>query len=185
MGKSLPQVSRTMTSEGTASKRRLATGERGRHHLNSKRPPRSGPAEENQMELKNLLTWAGAATLIVATCTAAPRGQSCCPGVRGQAGSTAQPTVVKGVQKATVMINGGYSPSVVRVVAGKPVELTFSRTEKSGCGGEVVIKGLKYDKEGASGKSIVVRFTPKTAGEIPFTCGMGMLSGKIVVTRAK
>ncbi len=137
------------------------------------------------MQINNLLTWAGVATLIVAAFAAAPGGQNCCAGMGGQSGPDAKATVVKGVQKATVTINGGYSPSTIQVVAGKPVELTFTRTEKSGCGGEVVIKGLKYDKQVATGKSIVVKFTPKTAGEIPFTCGMGMLSGKIVVTRAK
>ncbi|CAN5341455.1 hypothetical protein BH11ARM1_BH11ARM1_15360 [soil metagenome] len=137
------------------------------------------------MQFNNLLTWVGASALAVAAFAMVQHGQGCCPGMGAQTGTTASATIIKGVQKVAVTINGGYSPSVVQVVAGKPVELTFTRTEKSGCGGQVVIKGLNYSKAVASGKSIVVKFTPKKADDIPFTCGMGMISGKIVVTNVR
>ncbi len=87
----------------------------------------------------------------------------------------------KGVQKATITIDGGYSPSSIKVKKGMPVELTFIGGKNLGCGGTVVFKSLKISKEVAVGKSTVIKFTPKKAGDISFTCGMGMLQGKVVV----
>ena len=89
--------------------------------------------------------------------------------------------VVKGVQVATITINGGYHPGTIEVKKGMPVELTFTGGEKIGCGGTVVFKSLKISKDVTTGKSIAIKFTPKETGEIPFTCGMGMLKGKVIV----
>lgn len=89
--------------------------------------------------------------------------------------------VVKGVQKATVTIdNGMYMPAVISVAKGKPVELTFKAGKSPGCGSTVVFKSLKISKEVGS-KPVVIKFTPKEAGTIAFTCGMGMFDGKVVV----
>lgn len=88
---------------------------------------------------------------------------------------------LKGKQTATVLINGGYSPEIIEVVSGKPVELTFTGGPNLGCGGTVVFKSLKISKDVKSGKSIIVRFTPKRKGNIPFTCGMGMYKGTVIV----
>ena len=95
-----------------------------------------------------------------------------------------QAKMVKGVQKATVTIDGGYKPGAISVIAGKPVELTFKLGANPGCGDVLVIKDLKFKKELHAGKAEVVKFTPKKPGEIGFECGMGMLRGKIVVTKA-
>lgn len=89
--------------------------------------------------------------------------------------------VDKGVQKATVVIDGGYTPSTIKAVKGKPIQITFVRKEASGCGGQVVFKSLGITKDVASGKKVVVTFTPKKAGTISFTCGMGMYQGSVVV----
>lgn len=112
---------------------------------------------------------------------------SCCPtmpvaqsqGQKTPAGVQAKE--VKGIQKATVNIFGGYKPDVIRVKKGKPVELTFTRTERNGCGNVLVIDSLKVRREIAPGRSTVVKFTPTKTGEIPFECGMGMIRGKVVV----
>lgn len=87
-----------------------------------------------------------------------------------------------GVQKASVTIDGGrYSPNVIEVQHGKPVELTFIGGKELGCGGTIVFKSLNQSKDVESGKSVTFTFTPNKAGEIPFTCGMGMYDGKVVV----
>lgn len=95
--------------------------------------------------------------------------------------SSASVPVPETAQKATVVIDGAYKPEVVTVKVGSPVEITFVRKEKAGCGGTVVVKELKFRKDVASGGKVVLKFTPKKAGTIPFQCGMGMLHGKIVV----
>jgi plastocyanin domain-containing protein len=94
-----------------------------------------------------------------------------------------QAKLVKGVQKATVLIDGGYKPSAIEVKVGKPVEITFKLGAQPGCGSVVVIQDLKFKKEIQPGKGDVVKFTPTKEGQIGFKCGMGMLKGKIIVTR--
>jgi plastocyanin domain-containing protein len=112
--------------------------------------------------------------------------QSCCGEMMAmQAGHDMSKPVaaklVKGVQKATITIdNGMYMPGVISVKKGKPVELTFKSGKKPGCGSTVVFKSLKISKEVGS-KPVVIKFTPKEAGTIAFTCGMGMFDGKVVV----
>ena len=91
-------------------------------------------------------------------------------------------TTADGIQKATIIIDGGkYTPNIITVDRGKPVELTFKGGQELGCGGTVVFKSLNQSKEVESGKSVTFAFTPDQAGEIPFTCGMDMYDGKVVV----
>lgn len=114
-------------------------------------------------------------------------GGSCCEGMTSMQHDAHHP--VKAVQAkqlehkqtATVVINNGYTPSVIEVKKGKPVELTFTGGKNIGCGNTVVFKTLKLSGECATGKSVTLKFTPTKKGEIPFTCGMGMLKGKVVV----
>lgn len=97
----------------------------------------------------------------------------------------AKPTGIKpvkpAVQKATVIIDGGYSPASLTVKAGRPVELTFVRKSATGCDDELLIPGLKFDKKLKQGEKAVVRFTPTTPQTLAFTCGMKMYKGQIVV----
>jgi plastocyanin domain-containing protein len=86
-----------------------------------------------------------------------------------------------GVQRATVVINGGYSPASITVSAGKPVELTFVRKSAAGCDGELVIPSLKVNKTLKQGEKTVVKFTPKKRGTLAFSCGMNMYKGSITV----
>lgn len=138
------------------------------------------------MKSQNLIL--GAAAILAVSAFASPKqsgGGSCCPMMAMQGGhDMAKPTTAKlvnGVQKATVVIDGGmYMPAVISVKKGKPVELTFKAGKNLGCGGTVVFKSLKISKEVGS-KPAVVRFTPKQAGTIAYTCGMGMYDGKVVV----
>ncbi|BBO23169.1 MAG: cupredoxin domain-containing protein [Fimbriimonadaceae bacterium] len=91
-------------------------------------------------------------------------------------------STTEGVQRATITIDGGkYTPNLITVQRGKPVALTFKGGQELGCGGTVVFKSLNQSKEVESGKSVTFTFTPDKAGEIPFTCGMDMYDGKVVV----
>lgn len=114
-------------------------------------------------------------------------GGSCCsPMMAMQSSSEAPKPVaakeVKGVQKLSITIEGGkYSPAVISVMKGKPVELTFKGGKNMGCGSTVVFKSLKQSKDIPAGKSVVIKFTPKEAGTIEFTCGMGMYDGRVIV----
>ncbi len=82
-------------------------------------------------------------------------------------------------QKLTVNIDGGYSPSTLNVKAGQPVEITFVRQEKLGCGDVVQIPTAGIKRTLKTGEKTTMTFTPK-AGTTRFTCGMDMYDGKIV-----
>jgi plastocyanin domain-containing protein len=84
------------------------------------------------------------------------------------------------VQQATVTVKGGYSPAVVRAKAGQPVRLTFDRQEASGCSEEVVFGDFGIRRYLPAQQQTVIEVTPPVAGTYEFTCGMGMLRGKLV-----
>lgn len=109
------------------------------------------------------------------------QGSDCC---KPETEAKAQETVTihpdkKGVQKAVIKVNNGFSPAAINVKAGKPVELIFD-TKSRGCATEVVFKTLKIRKALTDGKKTVITFTPKKPGTYVFECPMGMYKGKIV-----
>jgi plastocyanin domain-containing protein len=83
-------------------------------------------------------------------------------------------------QQATVTVKGGYSPAVVRAKAGQPVRLVFDRQETSGCSEEVVFSDFGIRRYLPAHQQTVIEVTPPAAGTYEFTCGMGMLRGKLV-----
>ncbi|GLC25164.1 cupredoxin domain-containing protein [Roseisolibacter agri] len=83
-------------------------------------------------------------------------------------------------QEATIAVHGGYTPAVVRVKAGRPVRLTFDRQETSSCSEEVVFGDFGVRRFLPAHQRTVVEVTPPAAGTYEFTCGMGMLRGKLV-----
>lgn len=107
-------------------------------------------------------------------------GQDCCAPAKSAGTKPVQARMEKGVQKATVTIDGGYRPAAITVKAGRPVELTFVRQEQSGCGNVVRFPGLNVERTLKTGEKSVVTFTPKKPGTIPFTCAMGMYRGQVV-----
>lgn len=75
----------------------------------------------------------------------------------------------------------GFSPSSIMVEEGSPLTLIFKRPKNEGCGNKVVFPSLNITKDLPVGKNVTIKFTPDQTGEISFTCGMGMMKGKIVV----
>ena len=86
-----------------------------------------------------------------------------------------------GRQDVTIAVAGGYDPATVHVRRGTPVRLTFDRRESSGCSEEVVFPQLGIRRFLPAYEKTDIDFTPATAGTVEFTCGMGMLRGRIVV----
>jgi len=85
-----------------------------------------------------------------------------------------------GIQEQTIVVDGGYSPSVVRVKAGNPVRLVFDRKDSGGCSEEVVFPDFGVKRFLPTGEKTVVEITPPKAGRYEFTCGMSMLRGAII-----
>jgi plastocyanin domain-containing protein len=87
----------------------------------------------------------------------------------------------RGIQQVGIEVKGGYSPAVVRVRAGRKVRLNFRREETSGCTEEVVIPAFGVRTFLPAHQTTPVEFTPEKPGSHEFTCGMGMVRGKIIV----
>ena len=86
-----------------------------------------------------------------------------------------------GRQEATIVVKGAYTPNTIIVEHGKPVRLNFLRQETAACSEEVVFPDFVRRAQLPEGELVPVDFVPDQAGEYEFTCGMGMLRGKLVV----
>lgn len=75
----------------------------------------------------------------------------------------------------------GFVPSEVKVLAGRPVKLVVTRKVGQTCATEIVIKDLGINKPLPLNQPVVIEFTPAKPGRIPFSCGMGMITGVIIV----
>jgi plastocyanin domain-containing protein len=87
-----------------------------------------------------------------------------------------------GPQLVRIVVEGGYSPSVVTVEAGRPVRLEFERRESSGCTEEVVVPDFGIRTFLPAHQITPVQFTPVKPGTYEFTCGMGMVRGRLIAS---
>lgn len=88
-----------------------------------------------------------------------------------------------GLQHVVVRVDGGYDPQRIEVQAGRPVRLTFDRVDRGGCSEEVVLPEFGIRRFLPAGTHTSVEFTPSRPGTYEFTCGMGMLRGRLAVVR--
>lgn len=116
------------------------------------------------------------------------KGQSCCAGLDAmqhgeeKTAKSVRAKSARGIQKAVITVqNGAYHPAAIHVKVGKPVQLTFKGGNRIGCAGAIEFKSLNIRRTVTAGKSVVVKFTPKKAGEILFACSMNMAKGKVIV----
>ncbi len=87
-----------------------------------------------------------------------------------------------GRAEVTIVVEGGYSPSTVHLQAGQKARMIFDRRENSSCSEEVVIPALQVKRFLPAFEKTALDITaPAIAGTYPFTCGMGMLKGRIIV----
>lgn len=100
-------------------------------------------------------------------------------GPRG--GGFAARVTSSGYQEAMILVKGAYNPDVIVVEHGKPVRLTFRREETAACSEKVLFPDFNRAAELPEGELVPVEFVPEQPGEYEFTCGMGMLRGKVVV----
>ncbi len=86
-----------------------------------------------------------------------------------------------GIQEVKITIKGGYDPDVIVVKKGIPVRLNFYRDETAECSEEVQFGDFGIRKKLQAFQTTSLEFTPEKEGEYVFTCGMGMLRGKMIV----
>ncbi|MGW6396416.1 heavy metal translocating P-type ATPase, partial [Streptomyces sp. NPDC055103] len=86
-----------------------------------------------------------------------------------------------GVQRIDVTVRGGYSPNLIKVRQGTPVEMVFDRQEAGECTSRVVFPDLKVGGGLPAHTRTTVRLNPDRAGTFGFACGMNMIHGTLVV----
>ena len=86
--------------------------------------------------------------------------------------------------EVVIRVQGGYEPAVIKVKRGAPVKLVFDRQEKSSCSEEVVIPDFGVRRFLPAFDKTEIEIKPEQTGTYEFTCGMGMLRGKLIVEDA-
>lgn len=98
--------------------------------------------------------------------------------------SITQESVIDG-EKQTVEIKLdnrlGYVPNSIKIKKNIPVELKVYANSATTCVRVFVIPSLKINEIVPENDPLVINFTPKKAGKIPFTCSMGMYYGELIV----
>jgi len=85
-------------------------------------------------------------------------------------------------QRVEVRVNAsGYEPSSIEARAGQPLTLVVTRTTDEGCGQVLAIPSQDIRRDLPLNEAVEISFTPNDAGNVRFTCGMGMYDGTIVV----
>jgi plastocyanin domain-containing protein len=70
---------------------------------------------------------------------------------------------------------------VIVVRQNRPVRLDFYRDETASCSERVVFGDFGVARDLPAFRTTPVEFTPDRTGEFTFTCGMGMMRGKLIV----
>jgi len=129
-----------------------------------------------------------------ATAPVASSGGCGCGGSAGSCGGGAKivpnaqvtsATTVGSVQliKATYTVSGDVQPNNFTVKAGQPVRLeVLAKEDGLGCMGSIKIQGLYENiQRFEAGKTVVMEFTPQTAGSYLITCAMNVPHGTLKV----
>jgi plastocyanin domain-containing protein/YHS domain-containing protein len=87
----------------------------------------------------------------------------------------------RGIQRITVRVKGGYIPETIVAEPGVPLEIAFVREEDAPCSEEVVFPSLGVMRALPAFATTLVLIPPSPAGRYPFTCGMSMLRGTLLV----
>jgi hypothetical protein len=85
------------------------------------------------------------------------------------------------VEVPLAIINTQYVPATVSIPADKPVRLIVDRQEAVACSNQLVLPQLGISVPLADNAVTVVDIPATKAGTYSMTCGMGMMSGTLVV----
>lgn len=80
-----------------------------------------------------------------------------------------------------IIVDGGYKPNIIRIQKGKRFTISFLRKDQNSCLEEIVIPDFKIKKILPLGEKVSIQIRPESKGTIPFSCGMNMFHGKIIV----
>jgi len=86
------------------------------------------------------------------------------------------------VQEITINLKDtGYDPATIRVKKGIPVKVNLKTNRTYSCIQAFVVPSLNIQKVLTQTDTKSFTFTPQKAGQIDFTCSMGMYNGSFIV----
>jgi plastocyanin len=84
--------------------------------------------------------------------------------------------------KIEMMITpSGYSPNVIKVKKGVPVELNITNPGNNSCFSTFMMPDLGLENVNLNSGTTNLSFTPGEAGQYTFSCGMNMFKGTVIV----
>jgi YHYH protein/Cupredoxin-like domain len=75
----------------------------------------------------------------------------------------------------------GFAPASLSIPSGKPVRLAITRDLESNCASRIVFPSLGIARDLPLGTTTIIELPAQPAGELRFTCGMGMYKGALVI----
>ena len=104
------------------------------------------------------------------------------PGIEQLTSDETDSKIEGNIQTVTTEIKADSFPEIL-VKKGIPVKWHIKVTEENlnDCNNEIIIPKYKVDKKLKVGDNII-EFTPIESGDIPYTCWMGMIKSKIIVS---
>jgi len=88
---------------------------------------------------------------------------------------------IDGVQVVRMNIGYyGFEPGVIKIKKDIPVKWIIDGDGATGCTNKIIVPDLGITKKISRGENII-EFTPTEAGNISFSCWMGMVRGKFIV----
>lgn len=88
-------------------------------------------------------------------------------------------------QEVQVNVKGGYTPDTILAEQGRPLRIRFLREETAPCSDTVVFPAFGVREELPAHRVTTVEISPDQPGEFEFTCGMGMLKGRLIVEEGR
>ncbi len=99
--------------------------------------------------------------------------------------SSSEPTYTTGadgvVEVPLTVVNGRYEPSDLRIPADKPVRLIVTRPNADPCSKQLLFPKLGISKDLNDNGVTTVDLPATATGDYTMTCGMGMITGVLVV----
>lgn len=85
------------------------------------------------------------------------------------------------VEVPLTIVNTTYQPAALNIPADKPVRLVVDRKEDNSCSDQIVFPQLGVTKDLKANGVTTVDLPATKSGTYTMTCGMGMMSGQLVV----
>ena len=94
--------------------------------------------------------------------------------------ATAPLTVAKDNRAEIVVTERGFEPAQVLVTHGRPVTLVVTRMTEMTCVTEMVMPSHGIRRMLPLRQPVEITFPCDSVGTMPFSCGMGMMSGAVM-----